>query len=187
MSHNMQDACFDKANYRRSEVVNLAYRVEQSFLGRYYIGHTSYLTIDPCLGVYGALYNPRDSRVNVFINTFTVSNFSGTPFESQVWINSTPFGTTMASSDVSPANTAAPASPPSAVLISAQNLLEGPWDGTSLFSRLTEANSTVVGNYYGKIIIPPGGSFLIYLNPADRQIKTDIALGWWEEPVWAKP
>ncbi|OBR90682.1 hypothetical protein CLRAG_33300 [Clostridium ragsdalei P11] len=66
----------------------------------------------------------------------------------------------------------------------AQHVKHSPSSGISLFNRIVEANSTVVGNYYGKIVIPSGGSLIVYLHsPGSQHIKTDVALGWWEEPL----
>jgi len=68
-------------------VVSLEYRVYQSFLGRYFMGHTPQLTLPSCGSVWAALYNPPASGMNVFVNTFTVSNFSATPFRAHLWLN----------------------------------------------------------------------------------------------------
>ena len=59
-----------------------------------------------------------------------------------------------------------------------------PQGGCSLFTRVAGAHSTEVGNYYGKIVIPPGGTFLVQLlSPSTGTVSAEVALGWWEEPV----
>ena len=71
---------------------------------------------------------------------------------------------------------------PHVILACAQHVIETPASGVSLFTRISGANSTVVGNYYGKIIIPSGGSFIVFLySPGVQPINADVAFGWWEE------
>ncbi|OAA92887.1 DUF6143 family protein [Clostridium coskatii] len=168
-----------------TEVVNLPYRVYESFKGKYFMGHTPFLILERNLNAWGGLMNPEDSEVKLYINTFTVSNTSNTPFRSELWLNSEPLGRTSISPYVSPANTTIYPLPTSDILLGfAQHVKHSPSSGISLFNRIAEANSTVVGNYYGKIVIPPGGSLIVYLHsPGSQHIKTDVALGWWEEPL----
>lgn len=165
------------------QVVNLPYRVYESFKGRYFMGHTPFITMGDHYNGWGGLINPISSGINMYINTFTVSNTSDTPFRAELWLNAKPFSKATVSPHVSPANTAIePLPTPKAVLVFASHLKECPSSGVSIFERISEANSTVVGNYYGKIIIPPGGSFIVYLHsPNAESIKADIAFGWWEE------
>ena len=59
-----------------------------------------------------------------------------------------------------------------------------PQGGCSLFTRVVGAHSTEVGNYYGKIVIPQGGTFLVrLLSPSIGTVSDEVAFGWWEEPV----
>ena len=58
-----------------------------------------------------------------------------------------------------------------------------PQGGCSLFTRVAGAQHRV-GNYYGKIVIPPGGTFLVQLlSPNTGTVSAEVAFGWWEEPV----
>jgi hypothetical protein len=165
-------------------VVSLEYRVSQAFLGRYFMGHTPQLILPPCGSVWAALYNPPASGVNVFVNTFTVSNFSTTPFRAQLWLNAMAGGGEV-SPFACPTNTAfVPLTWPMALIDYGQGALQG---GCSLFTRVAGAQSTEVGNYYGKIVVPPGGTFLAQLtSPSPSAIQTEVAFGWWEEPVKAQ-
>lgn len=165
------------------QVVSLQYRVYQSFLGRYFIGHTPVLCISGCQNAWGGLLNPARSGVDLFVNTFTVSNMSGTAFRSVAWLNADPNGRASYSPYVSCANTALdPVPRPKVVLASAQTQNDPFYEGTSLFTRICSPRSTVVGNYYGKIIVPPGGSFIVVLYGAGQQpIKAEVSFGWWEK------
>lgn len=165
-----------------NEVVSLEYRVNKAFEGKYFMGHTPVLTLAGAFNAYGALLNPGKSGVNLYINTFTVTNYSDSPFRSQLWLNSTP-ASPIASPFVSPSNTAiSPLPNPNAYLAYAQSISGMPVNGVSIFSRVSEANSTAVGNYYGKIVIPPGGTFLVFMySPGIKQVNTEVAFGWWEE------
>jgi len=70
---------------------------------------------------------------------------------------------------------------PRVVIVSGQGEPQG---GCSLFTRVAGAHSTEVGNYYGKIVIPPGGTFLVQLvSPNTCAVHAEAAFGWWEEPV----
>lgn len=163
--------------------VSLEYRVYQAFQGNYFMGHTPFLTFGNGSNAWGGLINPPNSRINLYVNTFTISNTSDKPFNGQLWLNSTPMGEPFLSPYLSPSNTTlTPLPKPRTLLAFAQNILSSPSDGASLFTRISDPHSTVVGNYYGKIIIPPGGSFIVFLNsPGKTEIKSDVAFGWWEE------
>lgn len=165
-----------------NEVVSLEYRVNKAFEGKYFIGHTPILTLAGAFNSYGGLVNPKNSGVNLYINTFAVTNYSDFPFRSQLWLNSIPVSG-MASPFVSPSNTAMRQLPkPNAYLSYAQNITGMPLNGVSILSRIAGANSTTVGNYYGKIVIPPGGTFLVFMySPGTKQINAEVAFGWWEE------
>ncbi len=167
---------------KRREVVNLQYRVNKAFKGKYFIGHTPILSIFDSSNSWGGLINPEDSGVNLYVCTFTVSNYSSNPFRAQLWLNSSPVGGRF-SPFVSPSNTAqSPLPIPKTNLLYAQNIHGVPSDGTSILSRIAEADSTNVANYYGKIVIPPGGSFIAFLySPGAQRIRTEVAFGWWED------
>ncbi len=166
-----------------SNVVSLEYRVGKAFEGRYFMGHTPTLTLQPRVNGWVALYNPRGSGVNVFVNTFTVSNFSAVPFRAQLWLNALPDN-----GEVSPYSSATnaafqPAIWPEAAIVFGQEA--GPLQGgQSLFTRVAGAQSTTVGNYYGKIILPPNGSLLLQLQASMSQsIQAEAAFGWWEDLI----
>jgi len=160
-------------------VVSLEYRVSKAFEGRYFMGHTPPLVLPQRANVWAALYNPKGSGVNVFVNTFTVSNFSVSPFRVQLWLNAMADGGEVAPRACSTNAAISPPMWPEAAIDYGQGPLQG---GCSLFTRVAGAQSTEVGNYYGKIIVPPGGSFLVQLTPPGAaNVQAEVAFGWWEE------
>lgn len=167
------------------DIVSLEYRVNKSFEGKYFMGHTPSLCLSSHENAWGGLYNPRGSKVNLFVNTFTVSNSSSIPFRAELWLNSNIIVRGQISPYISPANTAKTPLPKSEIaILYAQDIKDIPMNGESIFSRIAEANSTTVGNYYGKIIIPPGGSFIVFLHtPGSQNINAEVAFGYWVEKV----
>ncbi len=164
----------------RNEVTSLEYRVNKAFEGKYFIGHTPVMTLRG-QNAWGGLLNPHGSGVDLFFNTFTVSNYSDMPFRSQLWVNA-PTGRCYMSPYVSPSNTArAPQREPRAQLVYQPEAEGMPSGGVSLLSRIIPANDTVVGNYYGKIVIPPGGSVIVLLYAPRGEVSAEVALGWWED------
>ena len=163
------------------QVVSLEYRVNKSFEGKYFMGHTPVLTLSGTQNAWGGLYNPKGSKVNLFINTFTVSNYSSTPYQAELWLNSKLIEKGRPSPFLSPANTAKTPLPKSAVHVMYNQGASGkPVNGASIFTRIAEAHSTTVGNYYGKIVIPPEGSFIVFLHaPNSGNIDAEVAFGYW--------
>ncbi len=165
-----------------NEVVGIDYSVEKAFQGLYYIGHTPVLTLAQGANAWGAILNPAGSRANIYINVFTVSNYSGVPFQSQVWLNA-PLDGASESPHISPSNLAKrPIREPYARLLYAGGVLDGPDCGISLLSRVAQPNTTVVAEYGGTIVIPPGSSFTVYLfAPPVQRIRAELAFGFWED------
>lgn len=169
----------------RNEVVSLEYRVNKAFEGKYYIGHTPVMTLRN-MSAWAALLNPKGSGVNLFVNTFAVSNYSDTPLRAQLWVNPEP-GRYLVSPHVSPSNTAmTPPREPKVQIAYQPSAVSALSGGQSLLSRVASGNDTVVGNYYGKIVIPPGGCCLVLLYPPQNEVSAEVAFGWWEEGI-ARP
>jgi hypothetical protein len=164
----------------RNEVVSLEYRVNKAFEGKYYIGHAPVMTLRNT-SAWAGLLNPKGSGINLFVNTFTVTNYSDTPLRAQLWVNAMP-GSYQVSPHVSPTNTAkTPLREPKVQLAYQPGAGSAFSGGQSLFSRVAPGNDTVVGNYYGKIVIPPGGCFVALLYPPQSEVSAEVAFGWWEE------
>lgn len=180
---NRDNSSASEKNASQPQVINLEYRVYKSFTGKYFMGHTPQICLGANSNAWGGLLNPANSGVNLYINTFTVTNSSAIPFQAQLWLNSSPLGNTTASPHLTPANTVlAPLPKPKSLLAYSQYVTATPMNGVSILSRIAGASSTTVGNYYGKIIIPQGGTFIVFLHsPGAQYINTEVAFGWWEE------
>ncbi len=159
--------------------VSLDYAVSKAFEGRYYIGHTPVLPLTST--AWGALLNPVDSSMNLYVRVFTVSNYSATAFQSQVWLGAS-LENAEVSPHVSPSNIAKkPLRDPYVRLLYAASSSQ-PSCGVSLLSRIAQPNATVVAEYDGEIVVPPGSSFAVYLfSPGSQRINAELAFGWWEE------
>lgn len=163
-----------------SNVINLEYRVNKSFEGRYFMGHTPALLLPFRTGGWAALFNPRGSGVNVYVNTITVSNYCAVPFRATVWLNAMPDGGQAVTTTASVNATIQPPIWPAAAIVFGAGQ---PQVGQSLFTRVAGAQTTEVGNYYGKIILPPGGSVLVQLPGLVQGAQAEVAFGWWEEDI----
>jgi hypothetical protein len=159
--------------------------VFQSFQGRYFMGQTQLLLLGDGANAWGGLINPSESGVNLFINVFTVSNYSAFPFVAQAWFNSTVAGPNCMSTKVTSGNMALQPLPrPRIRLNYAEMVQEHPSGGVNPFNRIIPARSTNADVKAGEFIIPPGGSFLLYLVPPGAcMVKARIAFGWWEECI----
>lgn len=159
--------------------ISLDYALSKALEGRYYIGHTPVLALTST--AWGALTNPVDSSANLFVYVFTVTNYSATPFQAQGYLNA-PLENALQSPHVSPSNIAKkPLRNPHVRLLYAENSAK-PSSGVSLLTRIAQPNTTVIGEYDGRIIVPPGSSFAVYLNsPGKQRINAELAFGWWEE------
>lgn len=162
-----------------SNVISLEYRVSKSFQGRYFMGHTPTMTLPYRANGWAALFNPRGSGINIFVNTITVCNFSTTPFRATIWFNAMPDGGQVSENAAAVNAAIQPPVWPEAAIVYGTGPLQ---NGQSLFTRVAGAQSTEVGNYYGKIILPPGGSLLVQMQgPATTGAQAEVAFGWWED------
>jgi len=177
--------CYERAD-RLCKAVNIPIELYQSTLGRYFIGYADSLTFGENTSAWARLYNPPGSGVNLHVNVWTVTDISGAPFRAQFWFNASvpgPYST----ATPTPTNTAIrPLPVPRVELQLAPDVVETPEGGIKAFVRRGEPVTTVVDTENGKLIFPPGGSFLVYLSLIDRpEIPAEgrIAFGWWEEPL----
>ena len=168
------------------EVVDITNPTWQSILGKYFIGQTDQLTFGGQYNAWGGLINPEGSDVNLFFDIFTVTNFSAQTFLSGIWLNPKLPGQPITSSFVHPSNLAITPPPKPRVKVQFASQVSGmPTGGVNPFDRIVPANSTLISDSSkGSIIIPPGGSFVIFLS-SDGPLKyqSRIVLTWWEEPI----
>ncbi|MEW8971600.1 DUF6143 family protein [Mesobacillus jeotgali] len=166
------------------EVVNVTSPALNSRRGKYFIGKTGLLNFGGGYYAWGGIVNPVDSGVNVYIDIFTITNFSNQNFISEIWLNAAPPRNAAISSHVVPTNQAISPSPlPKAVMKYAGHSAEPMTKGVNIFDRIVNQNSTLVSDSHnGSIIIGPGDSFSILLRPPGYPyISGTIVLTWWEE------
>jgi hypothetical protein len=164
-------------------IISMSDQVFQAIKGNCFFGQTKLMMFGENMKAWGGLINPPESHVNLYINIFTVSNFSTYPFCSQVWLNANMATPCNISNKVTPTNTALQPMPrPRVQLQFAESVTCHPSGGVNPFNRIISPRSTIEDEKGGSIIIPPGGSFLIYLVPPGAcLVRARVAFGWWEE------
>lgn len=178
----------DPENIRPNLVkaVDIPIELYESINGRYFIGYADELTLGNGKSAWARLYNPRNSGVNLFVNVWTVSDISQSPFRAQFWFNATPpLCHYTESTLVTPSNTAYRPHPiPLVKLQQASDVTGEPMGGVKAFVRRGTPGTTLVEVENGKLIFPPGGSFLVFLSIEDDvPAEGRIAFGWWEERI----
>lgn len=170
-----------------SYTVDVPINLAKSLEGKYFVGYADELSFGMGTNAWARLYNPPNSRVNLHVTVWTVSDVSESPFRVQVWFNASPPGTPQESSLVTPANTAlCPLPKPRVKLQYATNVVGEPTGGIKAFVRRGQPETTLVDDEQGKFIFPPCGSFLVFLsNPETPELAASgrVAFGWWEEPI----
>ena len=166
---------------------NIPMGLAKSLEGKYFTGVAEDLEFGNATHAWARLYNPPDSGVNLFVNVWTASDLSSSPFKVQIWLNSNPPGIIQESTLVTPSNTAfVPLSKPRVKLEYAVGEKGFPTGGIKTFGRNGLAGTTINSEEEGKFIFPPGGSFLVHLsNPRNPTLPAagSVAFGWWEEPI----
>ena len=169
------------------KAVNVPIETYESAVGQYFIGYADELTFGNGTSAWARLYNPPDSGVNLFVNVWTVTDISPSPFRAQFWFNAEAPGTFSESTLVTPSNTAyRPVPIPRVKLELASDVSGEPSGGVKAFVRRGEPEITLVESENGKLIFPPGGNFLVFLSLAEDATAPAagrIAFGWWEEKL----
>lgn len=168
------------------EVVVLSDAVYHSYLGEYFLGQTDMIAFGGGFNAWGALVNPADSNVNMFLNAYTISNFSNQPVTAEGWLDSMLPGNIQVSNHVAAGNQALIPTPwPWVMIQNASYITNIPTGGTYTFTRRVEPSATLTKHdFQGMYIIPPGGSFaLFFLSPDKGKVNARVAFGWWEEKM----
>jgi hypothetical protein len=167
--------------------VDVPISLMKSIEGKYFVGTAINLRFGNATNAWARLYNPLDSGVNLYVNTWTVSDIYSTPYSVQIWFNSTPPGLIQNSQSVTPSNSAISPQPQPRVLLQYAIAVRGlPTSRTLAYGRFGLAGTTINSEEEGKFIFPPGGSYLIFVsNPQSPTLpgSGNISFGWWEEPI----
>ncbi|HWT76605.1 MAG TPA: DUF6143 family protein, partial [Mobilitalea sp.] len=68
------------------QAVVLSDSVYHSYMGEYFLGQTVMISYGGEWKAWGGLINPPESRVNIFLNAYTISNFSDQPITAEGWL-----------------------------------------------------------------------------------------------------
>lgn len=167
-----------------TEVTVLPENVYHSYLGEYFLGQTDLISFGGGYNGWGGLVNPADSNVNIFLNAYTITNYSNEPLTTEAWISSILPGNGKTSPHFAAGNqTIIPPPMPRTDIKSASFISGKPSRGTNAFVRRVEPLVTLTKHdFQGMFIIPPGSSFsLFFLSPGKSQVHARVAFGWWEE------
>ena len=169
------------------KTVDVPIELYKSLQGKYFVGYADNLTFGQGTGAWGRLYNPKNSRVNLHVNVWTVSDISESPYRAEFWFNAVAPGIPVDSDSVTTSNFVInPLPEPKIKLQSASDVTEEPYGGVEAFIRIGQPGTTLVETENGKFIFPPGGSFMIFLsNQENPEVRASgrIAFGWWEEEI----
>lgn len=171
------------ASYPQKAIV-LKDSVYHSYLGKYFLGQTDLITYGGKLMAWGGLINPRDSNVTMFLNAYTISNYSDQPITAEGWLSSSLTGRVETSRHYAAGNqTILPPPQPKVLIQSASQVFDTPQGGTYTFTRRVEAGITLTKHdFQGMYIIPPDSSFVLFFLPVyEKSVNVKIAFGWWEE------
>lgn len=165
--------------------IDIPIGLSESMRGRYFVGYADGLSLNAGSSAWARLYNPRLSGVNLFIDTWSVTDLSASPFRAEFWFNADPPGNSTDSDLVTPANLAfRPLPSPHAELQKASGVYGEPDGGIKAFEQNGIPCVTLMGEEGGKLIFPPGNSFLIYVSLTDFRSSEGaarISFTWWEE------
>jgi hypothetical protein len=168
------------------EATILPENVYHSYRGEYFLGQTDLITFGGGYNGWGRLVNPKDSNVNMFLNAYTISNYSNEALTAEAWLSGRLPGRGITSQNFAAGNQAIIPPPMPRVKIENSNMVPGrPTEGTHAFVRRVEPMLTLTKHdFQGMFILPPGSSFsLFFLSPGKSQAYTRVAFGWWEEEV----
>jgi hypothetical protein len=171
---------------RLQKVIVLSDSVYHSLLGRYFLGQTELISYGTEYSAWGGLVNPPESGVNLFLNAYTISNFSSIPITAEGWLGSRFYGNTEISAHVAAGNQSMiPPVQPKVLIESASFVSGNPQGGTYTFVRRVEPGITLTKHdFQGMYVIPPGSSFRLYfLKEEEPLVQIRIAFGWWEEEI----
>ena len=170
-----------------TQIASMPYSLYLSLQGKYFLGSTGKLSFGNDNNAWAGLLNPIDSRVNLHLYFWEVSNIGPSPVRARIYFNSSPPGQRTIVNTVFQGNTTlCPPPKPRIKLYQASDVADEPKGGVKVFVRRALPEVTVGDEEVGKFIFPPGGSFVIFLsNPEtpDKPASAVLSFSWWEEKV----
>ncbi len=167
--------------------VSVPVSLMKSLEGKYFVGTAENLDFGSASHAWARLYNPPNSGVNLFVNTWTVSDIMTTSYKVGIWLNPNPRGIIQLSENIIPSNQVYVPKPQAKTQLQyAISVKDFPSDVGRAFGRQGLPGTTIISEEESKFIFPPGGSFMISLsNPISPSIPAtgSISFGWWEEPI----
>lgn len=152
-----------------TQVAGMPYALYLSLQGNLFIGSTDELKFGNGKNAWAGLINPIHSGVNLHIYFWGVSNTGETPIRAQFWFNAFPPGSPKPVETVTPTNTALFPPPITKMRFFQASQVNGlPDDGIKAFVRRATGRTTISDVELGKFIMPPGGSFIIFLGTPEN-------------------
>jgi hypothetical protein len=185
-----KDCCYleKSEDIRPKEVVSIPVDLSKSMQGKYFVGQSDALLVGDGSSAWAGLVNPHNSYIDLFVNVFTVSNFSDDILTAEIWLNKNIEDEGVISHKVSPTNTAIRPLPQNkAELRFVQSTTAIPENGVNVYERIVPPHTTLIGEEDGKFIEAPGGSYVVVLRSSSSKLdKAIVALGWWENSTFCK-
>lgn len=176
----------EEKNGQPIRVVDLTIQLESAKQGKMFVGQTRTLYFDNIHSAWGGIRNPINSKVNVFMELFTITNVSSVSFHSEILLNAyVPKEATVSTALSTTNQTIQPLPIPKAIIEHADFLSEPVTGGVNIFGRIIEPNSTFVTDAInGTIILGPGKSFSMSLETQNTErVISKIVYVWWEEEI----
>lgn len=169
------------------QAADMPYALYQSLQGKYFVGYADNMEFKDQNTAWAGLVNPVDSKVNLHVYVWTVTNIGKYQLTARVWFNSAFSGYAFESQLVTPANTAfRPLPAPKVKLLQANNASNKCKEGTNIFIKKVSSEVTIANDEEGALIFPPGGSFIISLSNSEISKQSGegrVAFGWYEEKI----
>jgi hypothetical protein len=175
----------EKNSEKYEGVVNIPIALYESVKGRYFIGQTEAMWVSNTSNAWAGLFNPADSKTELYANVITISNFSNENIVAEIWFNTNFNEEGKVSKKVSPSNTALQPKPNNKIEIRyVQSTEDTPQGGINVFDRIVTPNGTLVSEDDGKLIFPPNGNYTVFIKSSSpNPSKVIVACGWWEKKL----
>lgn len=172
---------YDK-HKKPEEIISISVPLYESMHGHYFVGQTDSLMVGDGSYSWAGLVNPHKSCSILYVNVFTISNFSNDYLTTEIWLNADFPNKATISKKVSPTNTALVTPAENNVDVKyIDSTTKLPYAGINVYERIVPPKTTLVSEEDGKFIVPPCGNYtLILKSSSSNPDKVVVAFGWWE-------